>query len=104
LLLDFVNRSLIHIFALQNPQIVSISPQSHHFGADAFSFPNNCNASLPKESCPCVIAYCMVRRSQHTRLLHSCGVSNGLANFIHCLAHRSFCKRLRHYHADFDVY
>jgi hypothetical protein len=28
LLLNFANHSLIHIFALQNPQIVSISPQS----------------------------------------------------------------------------
>ncbi len=45
LLLNFANRSLIHIFALQNPQIMSISPQSHRAEVDASSFPNNCNGS-----------------------------------------------------------
>jgi hypothetical protein len=49
LLLDFANHYLIHIFALQNPQIVSIFPQSHHVRVDASSSPNNCNASLLRE-------------------------------------------------------
>jgi len=44
LLLDFANCSLIHIFTLQNPLIMSISPQSHRVEIDASSFPNNCNA------------------------------------------------------------
>jgi hypothetical protein len=39
LLFDFANRFLIHIFALQNPQIMSISPQSHHPGVDTSSSP-----------------------------------------------------------------
>jgi hypothetical protein len=64
LLLDFANCSLIHIFTLQNPQIVSISPQSHRVEANASSSLNNCNASLPKEGCACVDVYCMVRCSQ----------------------------------------
>jgi hypothetical protein len=43
LLLNFANHSLIHIFTLQNPQIVSISPQSHRVGVDTSSSLNNCN-------------------------------------------------------------
>jgi hypothetical protein len=62
LLLDFANRSLIHIFALYNLQIVSISPQSHRVGVDVSSSPNNYNASLPKEGCAHATACCMVRR------------------------------------------
>jgi len=46
LFFDFADRSLIHIFVLQNPHIMSISPQSHLPGADASSSPNNYNASL----------------------------------------------------------
>jgi hypothetical protein len=49
LLFDFANCSLIHIFALQNPQVVSISPQSHRPGANMSSFSNNCNAALLRE-------------------------------------------------------
>jgi hypothetical protein len=51
LLLNFANHSLIHIFALQNPQIVSISPQSHHAGADASSSPNNYNGRADSVHC-----------------------------------------------------
>jgi hypothetical protein len=51
LLFDFANHSLIHIFALQNPHIVSISPQSHHVGAKASSFPNNCNGLADSIRC-----------------------------------------------------
>jgi hypothetical protein len=68
LLLNFADRSLIHIFTLQNSHIVSISPQSHHFGADASSSPNNCNASLRKEGC----SRCLTRRSLCRRLWRSC--------------------------------
>jgi hypothetical protein len=73
LLFNFANHSLIHIFALQNPHIVSICPQSHHLGADASSSPNNCNASLPREGCS------------------------------HCLARHSLCRQFRCSCADFDV-
>jgi hypothetical protein len=104
MLLDFANRSLIHIFALQNPQIVSISPQSHCPGVDVSSSPNNYNASLPKEGCACVVACCTVHRSRHRRLLRSCGVSYGPADSICCLARCSLCRRLRHSRANFDVF
>jgi hypothetical protein len=100
LLLDFANRSLIHIFALQNPQIVSISPQSHHVGANAFSFLNNCYASLLREGCACAITCCTIRCSQCRRLLRSYGVSDGPADSIHYLAHRFLCKRLQCLRAD----
>jgi hypothetical protein len=60
LLLDFVNHFLIHIFALQNPHIVSISPQSHRAEVDAYSSPNNYNASLPTEGCAHVVACCTI--------------------------------------------
>jgi hypothetical protein len=60
LLLDFANRFLIHIFVLQNPQIVSISPQSHHARADASLFSNNCNASLLREGCAHAATCCTV--------------------------------------------
>jgi hypothetical protein len=62
---------------LQNPHIVSISPQSHCVGVDASSSPNNCNASLPRKGYACVVACCIVHRSRCKRLLHSCGVSDG---------------------------
>ncbi len=62
MLLNFANRFLIHIFALQNPHIVSISPQSHCARANASSSTNNCNVSLPREGCACVIVCCTVRR------------------------------------------
>jgi hypothetical protein len=51
LLLNFVNRSLIHIFALQNPQIVSISPQSHRAEVEASLSPNNCNGLVDFVRC-----------------------------------------------------
>jgi len=60
LLLDFANRSLIHIFTLQNPHIVSIFPQSHCVEANASSSPNNCNVSLPREGCAHAATCCMV--------------------------------------------
>jgi hypothetical protein len=82
LLLDFANRSLIHILALQNPQIVSISPQSHHVEANMSSSANNCNVSLPREGCAHAAACCTVRCSRPRRLLHSCGVLDGLADSI----------------------
>jgi hypothetical protein len=103
LLVDFANRSLIHIFALQNPQIVSISPQSHRAEVDASSSPNNCNASLPREGCACVAACCRVRCSRRKRLLHSCGVSDGLVDFTRCLVRCSLCKQLRLSRADSHV-
>ncbi len=81
LLFNFANRSLIHIFVLQNPQIVSISPQSHRAEADVSLSPNNCNASLPGEGCACVAASCMIHRSRCIRLLHSCGVLDGPTDF-----------------------
>jgi hypothetical protein len=103
LLFDFANHSLIHIFALQNPQIVSISPQSHRAGADVSLFANNWNASLPKESCALVVACCMICCSQHKQLFHFYGVWNGPSDSIHCLARRSLCKQLQCSRADFDV-
>jgi hypothetical protein len=63
LLLDFANCSLIHIFALQNPQIVSISPQSHRVGADVFSSLNTCNASFPIEGYARAATCCTIRCS-----------------------------------------
>jgi hypothetical protein len=62
LLFDFANHSLIHIFALQNPQIVSISLKSHRARANASSSANNCNASLPKEGYAHVVC-CTIRCS-----------------------------------------
>jgi hypothetical protein len=59
LLLNFANHSLIHIFALQNPQIVSISPQSHCARADVSSSPNNCNG--PTDSVRCLARYFLCR-------------------------------------------
>jgi hypothetical protein len=103
MLLNFANRSLIHIFALQNPLIVSISPQSHRVGANVFSSPNNYNVSLSREGCARDVACCTIHHSRHKRLLRSCGVSDGLANFICYMACRSLCKRLRCSHADFDM-
>ncbi len=73
LFVDVANHSLIHIFALQNPHIVSISPQSHRLEADTSSSPNNCNASLRREG------------------------------YSRCLARRFFCRRLRRSCADSDV-
>ncbi len=72
LFVDFADRSLIHIFALQNPHIVSISPQSHCLGVDASLFPNNCNASLGKEGC----SRCLARRFFYRRLWRSCADSD----------------------------
>jgi hypothetical protein len=103
LLLDFANRSLIHIFALQNPHIVSISPQSHRPGADLSLSPNKCNASLPREGYAHAATCCTVCRSRHRRLLHSCNVSDGPVDFVHCVARRSLCKRLRRSCADSNV-
>jgi hypothetical protein len=103
LLLGFANRSLIHIFALQNPQIVSIYPQSHCVGVNAFSSPYYYSVSLLREGCACDAACCMIRRYRHRWLLHSYGVSNGPTDSIRCLTHSSLCKRLRHLRADFDV-
>jgi hypothetical protein len=82
---------------------MSISSQSHCAKANVSSFANNCNASLPRKGYACAAAYCMVRRSRHRRLLRFCGVSNGQANFVHCLAHRSLYKQLQRSCADFDV-
>jgi hypothetical protein len=64
LLLDFANRFLIHIFALQNQQIVSISPQSHRAKANASSSPNNCNG--PADS-----VHCLARRFFYRQLRRS---------------------------------
>ncbi len=103
LLLNFANRSLIHIFALQNPHIVSISPQSYCAKANAFSSLNNYNASLLREGCARVVVCCTVRHSRCKRLLRSYGVSDGPANFVRCLACRSLYRRLRRSHADSNV-
>ncbi len=104
LLFDFANRFLIHIFTLQNPQIVSIFPQSHHPRADASLSLNNCNASLPKEGCAHAAVCCMVHHSRHRRLLRYCGVSNGSADSIRYLAHRSLYRRLRRSRVDSDMF
>jgi hypothetical protein len=104
LLLDFTNRYLIHIFVLQNPHIMSISPQSHRFGANASSFSNNCNASLPREGCARAVTYYIICRSWHRRLLRSCDVSNGLADFVRCLTRRSLCRWLRRSCVDSNVF
>ncbi len=72
LFVEFADRSLIHIFALQNPHIVSISPQSHRPGANASASANNCNASLRKEGCSRCLARCSLRR----QLRRSCADSN----------------------------
>ncbi len=103
LLFDFANRFLIHIFALQNPQIMSISPQSHRVRADTSSFPNNCNVSLLKEGCARVVACCTIFHSQRKRLLCSCGVLDGPADFVRCLASHSLSRRLRRSHANSNV-
>jgi hypothetical protein len=103
LLLDFANHFSHHIFVLQNPQIVSIFPQSHRAKANASSSPNNCNASLSRKGYARDVACCIVCCSQCRRLLRSCGVSDGPANSIHYLACRSFYKRVRCSHADFDM-
>jgi len=103
LLFNFANCSLIHIFALQHPQIVSISPQSHRVVANASSSLNNCNASLLKEGCARATICCTICCSQCRWLLRICGVSDGLADSIHCLAHRFLCKRLRCSRANCDV-
>jgi hypothetical protein len=103
LLFDFANCFLIHIFTLQNPQIVSISPQSHRAEADVSLFPKNCNASLPREGCARGAACCTVCRSRRRRLLRSCGVLDGSVDSVCCLAHCYLYRRLRHSHVDFDV-
>jgi hypothetical protein len=103
LLLDFANHFLIHIFALQNPQIVSISPQSHRAEVDASSFPNNYNASLPIKGCTHVAVCCTICRSRHRRLFRSCGISDGMADSVHCLACRFLCRWLRRSHANSNV-
>ncbi len=104
LLLDFANHSLIHIFALQNPQIVSIYPQSHRAEANASSSPNNCNASLPREGCARAVACWTVHRSQNRWLLRSYGVSDGPADSVGCLARYYLSRRLWHPSADSDVF
>ncbi len=115
-LFDFADRSLIHIFALQNPHIVSISPQSHHPGADASSSPNNCNASLRRERC----SRCLARLSLRRRLRRSCADFDMLStdaspspnnckaslrreDCSHCLARHSLRRRLQRSCADSDV-
>ncbi len=72
LFVEFADRSLIHIFALQNPHIVSIFPQSHRPKADASPSPNSWNASLRKEVC----SRCSARRSLCRRLRRSCADSD----------------------------
>ncbi len=72
LFVDFADRSLIHIFALQNPHIVSISPQSHRPEANTSSSLNNCNASLRREGC----SRCLARRYLCRRLRRSCADSD----------------------------
>jgi hypothetical protein len=86
LLFDFAHHSLIHIFVLQNPHIVSISPQSHRVGANASLSPNNCNASLPSEGYARATTCCMIRHSRHRQLLRSCGISDGPTDSVRCLA------------------
>jgi hypothetical protein len=56
LLLDFANHSLIHIFVLHNPQIVSISPQSHRVRANASLSLNNYNGLVD-------FIHCLAHRS-----------------------------------------
>ncbi len=104
LLLDFANRSLIHIFMLQNPQIVSISPQSHRAKANASLSLNNCNASLPREGYAHAVACWTVCCSQCRWLPWSCGILDGPANSKCCLACRSLCRQLWHSRADSDVF
>jgi len=103
LLLYFTNHFLIHIFALQNPHIVSISPQSHCAKANAFLSPNNYNVSLLREGCARVVACCTVCCSWHKRLLRSCGVLDGSVDSVHCMACRFFNRRLRRSRVDFDM-
>ncbi len=103
LLHDFVNRSLIHIFALQNPQIMSISPQSHRVEVYASLSPNNCNASLPRKGYAHVAICCTIHHSRSKRLLQSCGISDGPTNSVRYLARRSLYMRLWRSRADFDV-
>jgi len=103
LLFDFANHSLIHIFTLQNPQIMSIFPRSHHAEVDASSSPNNCNASLLKKGYAWAVACYTVHHSQCRQLLRSCGISNGPTNFIRCLARRYLYRQLRRSRADSNV-
>jgi hypothetical protein len=58
---------------------------------------------LPREGCARVVACCTVRCSRHRRLFRSCGISNGLADFIRYLARHSLCKWLWRSRVDFDV-
>jgi hypothetical protein len=102
-LLDFANRSFIHIFALQNPQIESISPKSHRAGVDASSSLNNYNVSLLGECCAHFVVCCTVCRFRSKQFLHSCDVLVGPTDSIRCLARHSLCKRLRRPRANSDV-
>ncbi len=81
---------------------MSISPQSHHAEADMSSFPNNCNVSLLRKSCAHA-ATCTVRRFWCRQLLRSCGILDGPACSIHCMAHRFLYRRLRRSCANSDV-
>jgi len=71
--------------------------------ADVFLSPNNCNASLPKKGHARATTCYTVYRSQRRWLFCSYGVSDGLANSIRCLAHRSLCRQLQRSCADYDV-
>ncbi len=116
LFVEFANRSLIHIFALQNPHILSISPQSHHLGANASSSPNNCNAWLWREG----YSRCLARHSLCRRLWRSCAdfdvplttaspspnncnASLRREGYSRCLARRSLWRQLRRSCADSNV-
>ncbi len=116
LFVEFTDRSLIHIFTLQNPHIVSISPQSHRPRADASSSPNNCNASLQRKGRSCCLArhslYRWLRRScadfdmpwaDASPSPNNCNASLRKEGCSHYLARRSFCRRLRRSCADYDV-
>ncbi len=116
LFVEFANRSLIHIFALQNPHIVSIFPQSHRPGADTSASANNCNASLRRKGCSrCLTRHSLCRRLRRSCAdsdvpwtdaspsLNNCNASLQKKGCSHYLARRSLCRRLRCSCADSDV-
>jgi hypothetical protein len=116
LFVDFTDRSLIHIFALQTPHIVSISPQSHRPRANASASTNNYNASLQREGCSrCLACHSLcrwLRRScanfdvpwaDTSSSPNNCNVSLQREGCSHYLARRSLCRRVQHSCADSEV-
>ncbi len=73
-----------------------------------FRWPNRLYKQLqcvmPREGCACVAACCTVHRFQRKQLLRSCGILDGPANSVCCLARHYLCRRLQHSRANFDMF